>query len=183
MLNKLAKLSLVATSLAPILFTLWFVEINKEWDSKKAFCTNIINHWSDGIIYFVIAGILTLICWKLITLSKKNLEVMPVKIITVKTVDKEIIGFILVYLLPLINQTTTTVNGSVLIFVGILFFMIVSTSHSYHFNPLLGFLGYHFYEVNIEGGIFYVLISKQNITHSKSIEKVVQLTEYMILES
>jgi hypothetical protein len=72
---------------------------------------------------------------------------------------------------------------SVLIFVAALFFLIVATSHSYHFNPLLGFLGYHFYEVNIEGGITYVLITKQNIADCKSITQVVQLTEYMILET
>jgi len=183
MLNTLAKLSLVATSIAPILLTLWFSEISQKWNAKKNFATNISNHWDNGISYLVIAGILTIICWRLIELSKKNLEKVPVKITTVKTVDREIIGFIIVYLLPLINESTAAVNPAKLIFVGVFFFIIVATSHSYHFNPLLGIIGYHFYEVETEGGITYVLISKQNIADCKSIVQVVQLTEYMILES
>jgi hypothetical protein len=31
-LNKVAKLALVSTSLAPICLTLWFVEFSKSWD-------------------------------------------------------------------------------------------------------------------------------------------------------
>ena len=183
MLNKVAKLSLVATSLAPICLTLWFIEISKIWDKKAGFFSNISNHWQAGFNYFLIAFVLTFVCWGLIALSKRHLEKIPVQINAVKTVDKEIVGFILVYLLPLINQTTATISQPVLIFVAVMFFLTVYTSHSYHFNPLLGFLGYHFYEVTIEGGITYVLITKQNITDCKSITQVVQLTEYMILET
>jgi hypothetical protein len=107
---------------------------------------------------------------------------MPVKIKAVKTVDKEIVGFLLVYLLPLMNQSNNTISLSVLTFIAVIFFFIVQNSHAYHFNPLLGFFGYHFYEVTIEGDITYVLISRQNIADCKSISHVVQLTEYMILE-
>jgi hypothetical protein len=71
----------------------------------------------------------------------------------------------------------------VLIFIAVIFFFIVLNSHAYHFNPLLGIFGYHFYEVTIEGNITYVLITRQNIADCKSISHVVQLTEYMILET
>ena len=170
MLNKAAKLALVGTSLAPICLTLWFVEFSKAWD------------WQAGWVYLLVAVLLTLLCGGLVWLSGKKLERLPVKIKAVKTVDKEIVGFLLVYLLPLINQTSNTISLPVLIFIAVIFFFIVQNSHAYHFNPLLGFFGYHFYEATLEGDITYVLITKQNIADCKSINQVVQLTEYMILE-
>ena len=105
------------------------------------------------------------------------------KIKSVKTVDNEIVGFLLVYLLPLINQSQTTIKLPVLLFVAVIFFLIVYNSHAYHFNPLLVFFGYHFFEVTIEGDITYVLITRKKITDCKNVSQVVQLTEYMILEA
>lgn len=185
MLNKMAKLSLVATSLAPICLTLWFVELSNAWDGNETFKLNITNHWTVGLAYLLTAFFLGCLCWGVITLSKSKhgLEKLPVIITAVKTVDKEIVGFLLVYLLPLINQSNNSVSLPVLIFIAVIFFFIVLNSHAYHFNPLLGIFGYHFYEVTIEGNITYVLITRQNIADCKSISHVVQLTEYMILET
>ena len=70
-----------------------------------------------------------------------------------------------------------------LVFVAVIFFFIVYNSHAYHFNPLLGCFGYHFFEVTIEGDITYVLITRQNITDCKNVSQVVQLPEYMILDA
>ncbi len=185
MLNKAAKLALVATSLAPIFLTLWFVELSSVWETALPWSHNVANHWQAGSGYLLAALILSGLCFGLIRLaaSRYGLERLPVKIKAVKTVDKEIVGFLLVYLLPLINQSHNTISVPVLIFVAVIFFFIVYNSHAYHFNPLLGLFGYHFYEVTIEGNITYVLITRQNITDCKNITQVVQLTEYMILDT
>lgn len=180
MLNKAAKLSLVSTSLAPICLTLWFVEISKVWNTAQPFKNNLLNNWQVGIDYLIAALAMSLLCFVLVWLSGRELEPLPVKIKSVKTVDGEIVGFLLVYLLPLINQGENQVSLIVLVFIAIIFFIIVYNSHAYHFNPMLGLFGYHFYEVCIEGDITYVLITRQNITDCKSITNVVQLTEYMI---
>ena len=68
MLNKAAKLALVATSLAPICLTLWFVEYSKAWD------------WQAGWTYLLVAVLLTLLCGGLVWLSGKKLQKLPVKI-------------------------------------------------------------------------------------------------------
>lgn len=182
MLNKAAKLTLVATSLAPICLTLWFIEFSQAWEAKLSFWQNVTTHWQAGWFYLFATAVMSLLCFLLVWLSSQKLEKLPVKIKAVNTVDQEIVGFLLVYLLPLINQTTHTISLSVLIFIAVIFFFIVQNSHAYHFNPLLGVFGYHFYEVTIEGDITYVLITRQNIADCKSISHVVQLTEYMILE-
>jgi len=183
MLNKAAKLTLVATSLAPICLTLWFVEFSQAWNTKLSVIENLAANWQVGIWYLITTLLMSLLCYLLIWLSGRKLERLPVKIKAAKTVDKEIVGFLLVYLLPLMNQTQSTISLSVLIFIAVIFFFIVQNSHAYHFNPLIGFFGYHFYEVTIEGDITYVLITRQNIADCKSITHVAQLTEYMIVES
>ena len=185
MLNKLAKLALVSTALAPICLTLWFVEISNAWQSSLPWSDNLAAHWQAGSGYLLAALILSGLCLGLVRLSasRHGLERLPVKIKAVKTVDKEIVGFLLVYLLPLINQSQNTISLSVLVFVAVIFFLIVYNSHAYHFNPLLGLFGYHFFEVTIEGDITYVLITRQNITDCKAVSQVVQLTEYMLLDA
>lgn len=171
MLNKITKLFLVTTSIAPIFLTLWFIEFSKNWK------------WNEGLYYLFITLGLTILCYCLIKLSEQRLEKIPVKITSMKTADKEVVGFILVYLLPLINPSALNVNSLVLFFVAILVFAIVFTTNSYHFNPLIGFIGYHFYEVTIEGEITFVLITKKNITNCKNVKTVVQVSEYMMLEA
>lgn len=185
MLNKLAKLALVSTALAPICLTLWFVEISRVWQKDVPWSENLADHWLVGSAYLLAALVLSGLCFGLVWLSasRHGLERLPVKIKSVKTVDKEIVGFLLVYLLPLINQGQSTISLPVLVFVAVLFFFIVYNSHAYHFNPLLGFFGYHFFEVTIEGDVTYVLITRQNITDCKAVSQVVQLTEYMILDA
>ncbi len=185
MLNKLSKLALVSTALAPICLTLWFVEISSAWQISLSWSDNLAAHWHAGSGYLVSALVLSGLCIGLVWLSasRQGLERLPVKIKSVKTVDKEIVGFLLVYLLPLINQGQSTISLPVLVFVAVIFFFIVYNSHAYHFNPLLGFFGYHFFEVTIEGDITYVLITRQNITDCKAVSQVVQLTEYMILDA
>lgn len=185
MLNRLAKLALVSTALAPICLTLWFVEISNAWQNNMSWAENLVVHWLVGGGYLLAALVLSGLCFVLVRLSasRHGLESLPVKIKSVKTVDKEIVGFLLVYMLPLINQSQSSISVPVLVFVAVIFFFIVYNSHAYHFNPLLGFFGYHFFEVTIEGDITYVLITRQNITNCKAVSKVVQLTEYMILDA
>lgn len=169
-INTFAKLSLVATSIAPVLLTLWFVDFSRGWD------------WKDGWGYLALALVLTFICWGLLQLVRTRLEILKLEIVSVKTADNEMIGFVLAYLLPLVNRSSTNVDPWVLIFVLGLLFVVVLTSNSYHFNPLIGFLGYHFYDVTLSGGVSYVLISRRNIRDCKSISSVGHFSEYMIME-
>ncbi len=171
MLSKFSKIALVSTSLAPIFLTIWFIKLSEDW--------RVIDGWE----YIAITVFLVIVCVVLLNLSKSKLEKIPLKIISVKTVDIEVVGFILVYLFPLICQKSENINATLLIFIIALYLMIVFTTNSYHFNPLLGFFGYHFYEVTIEGNVTFVLITKRNIYNCKNITSAVQISEYMLLET
>jgi hypothetical protein len=183
MLSRFAKISLVGTSLAPIFLTLWFQEFQGFFKQPSNSLDVFWGFFIAGKGFIITTVLLLVLCWLLIYFSRTQLEKLPIKISTVKTADSEIVGFVLVYLLPLMNESQNPVSKPMLLFIGALFFFIVYSSNSYHFNPLLGFLGFHFYEVEIEGGITFILISKRNINNCKSIHTVVQISEYMVLET
>ena len=64
----------------------------------------------------------------------------------------------------------------------IVFVLVVSTGYGYHFNPLLGLLGWHFYKVGTEEGVTYVLITKKELRSAKQCLTVGQLTEYIVID-
>jgi hypothetical protein len=63
-----------------------------------------------------------------------------------------------------------------------IFFLVVLTSNTYHMNPLVGALGYHFYEV-ATAGVTYVLISKRTLHHVRGRHRAVMVADYMLLDS
>lgn len=135
MLRFLPKLLLVATAFAPVMVTfaivLWF-------DSQRSLALGLIG----GAVLAVIA------CVTVIKLAARQLSKNDVVIKSIKPADKEIVGFVLAYLLPLARGTQF--DGVPMFVVLGVFFLVVMTSNAYHTNPLLGLIGYHFYEVTIE---------------------------------
>lgn len=170
MFSKVAKLSLVATSFAPVLLTIGWVRLV---DGEI---------WPDAISYFVAAVITVVLCLILIGAARTQLEVIPFHPTSISTADAEIVGFVLAYLLPFVDAAGISVKPSVFWFVMALLGLVVWSTNSYHVNPVLGLLGFHFYEVTTEGDITFVLITRRNLRESGKITSVVQLTEYMVME-
>lgn len=166
MLRFLPKLLLVATAFAPVMLT--FAAVS--WFAGE-------RNPAYGLLGGVVVAVL--MCVALINQSAKRLSANPVSIKSIKPADKEIVGFVLAYLLPLARGSQFTEVG---MFVALaVFFLVVMTSNAYHTNPLLGLIGYHFYEVTIED-VGYTLISRRNLHNTKSIKSVVSLTDYMLLD-
>jgi len=166
MLRILQKLLLVLTAFAPVMLTFaavyWF-------DNEQKLALGLVG----GTVLLVLA------CVTVINLSSSQLAKNPVTIKTIKPADKEIVGFVLAYLLPLARGSQF---DGVPMFIALgVFLLIVMTSNAYHTNPLLGLIGYHFYEVTIEE-VGYTLLSKRNLHNTKAIKTVVSLTDYMLLD-
>ena len=60
--------------------------------------------------------------------------------------------------------------------------MITATGYNYHFNPLLGLLKWHFYKVQSNEGVTYVLITKKQLRTAANAVTVGQLTEYILID-
>jgi hypothetical protein len=147
--------------------------------------TFAVVYWFDNqhdLAYKLLAGalILVIVCVAVIRLAAQQLAKNPVTIKTIKPADKEIVGFVLAYLLPLARGSQF--DGVPMFVVLGVFFLVIMTSNAYHTNPLLGLIGYHFYEVTIED-VGYTLLSRRNLHNTKAIKAVVSLTDYMLLDA
>jgi len=182
MLRFLPKFLLVATAFAPVMLTSAFVSWWKEREKivNGGWWAAFPNAWPS--MQWPIFGSLGLVifCVVIMHLASKGLARHPVTIKSIKPADKELIGFVLAYLLPLARGTPF--EAYPLFVVLAVFFLVVMTSNAYHTNPLLGILGWHFYEVVIEE-VSYILVSRRNIHNVLAIKNVVHLTDYMILDA
>ena len=108
-MTKFAKLLLVLTSTAPILLTLAFVE----FITKK--------NWGIIIPLITVVILFTFFCFYVLNQAPKKLEVFQVDSISVKPADNEIVGFVLAYLVPIINTSYNEVNFTLMSFIYLLF--------------------------------------------------------------
>lgn len=169
-MNKFAKFLLVSTSFAPILFTYAFVML--------------INNCSFiSIVPFLVIGVsLVIICFLLLHYAGNNFERESFEITSISTADGEVLGFMIAYLLPLLSLMNPSIDWKVITFIGVLFFVVIWTTNSYHINPLINFGGYHFYEVTEANNVTYLLLTKKELRKTSNVNTVVHLTEYMIMD-
>jgi len=126
------------------------------------------------------------ISWFIIKFSERKLEVLPINIKSIAPASREVAAFLVAYILPLLN--IVDLNEWAIIFIVILLYVAMLTTSNYHFNPVLSlFFGYHYYEVKIKDendgeSTTYILMTKRTIRSCKNIRKVVQVSDYMLME-
>ena len=169
MLSKLAVFLLTATAFAPALLVYAWL-----WAAQ-------CYYWEA--IYSVIACfVLVVLCLGLMAYAKKNLATIPYVTKSIETVDSETMNFLLIYLMPLITRDLATYNWKAWIVIAIIFCVVVATSYSYHFNPLLVIFRYHFYKVSDKEGMSYVLITRRRLFKANEDLRVGRLSEYILIE-
>jgi hypothetical protein len=169
MLSRVAKLMLTSTAIAPVLLTYAWVAFQS----------------GDSCVAIILAAAcvaLVFICWLLLRYAKNNLERMSFKPVSIEAADRENMGFLLLYLLPLFTAQFDALNWNVWIPAILIFAAVVATGYSYHFNPLLGLMGWHFYKVGTAEGVTYVLITKKQLRNATDTVEIGQLTEYIVLD-
>ena len=169
MLNWLARLLLTSTAIAPVLVTYAWMAY------REGECV-------QAIVLLVICATLALICLGMLAYSKKHLERTDFKANSVEAADRENSAFLLLYLLPLFTAEFTTLNWQLWAPAILTFGIVVATGYSYHFNPLLGLMGWHFYKVGTDEGVTYILITKRHLRKATETIKIGQLTEYIVLD-
>lgn len=169
MLSTIAKILLTSTAIAPVGFTYAWVA----WfDDDKLFSALAVS----GSLFLV------LVCIWMLRYAKNKLEKFNFTVATVEAADRENMGFLLLYLLPLFTSSFSALNWVVWVPTLVIFAIITSTGYSYHFNPLLGVMKWHFYKVGTPEGVTYVLITKKELRHASQPLTVAQLTEYIVID-
>lgn len=168
-MGKLAKLFLAFTAFAPALLTYAAV--------------SIINcDYRYAAIFLVACAALVLVCVGLLRFARSRLQPRTYRPATIETADNEVFGLLLVYLLPLIIRDLATYNWIAWVLVTFVFCLVVAAGYGYHFNPLLVFLGHHFYKVAERDGMPHVLVTKRRIYKLGETLDVARLAEYVLIE-
>jgi len=171
MLNRFAKFLLVATSLSPVLGA---VGVNQFSLGKPC---------SSWLPWLVVAALLVLICWGVLQYSAKNSQKQNFLIKEFENNDKEVLAYLLTYLLPFISSKNMAFDGQWVtsIYVFTIIIMVIMHAGAYHFNPVMGLLGYHFYSVKNNEEVSVLLISKIELSRPDKDVKTVKLAHNIYL--
>lgn len=170
-LGKIVRVLLALTSVAPLTISLSYTYASKEHNYWLAFI---------AIMACVLLGALSL---QIIAMAQSRLEHLPVVIQKAKSADKEVLGFFVAYALPLIFRGPAAPDLQTWLMAGGMLLFVLFSTHAMQVNPVLGLFGFHFYEVETKDGITYLLITRRKISNVKSLNRIVQLSEYGILEA
>jgi len=169
MLSSIARMLLTSTAIAPVLLTY-------AWVAAQS------GHGRHAAILLGLCVLLTILCICMLRYAKRNLERSKFQSISIEAADRENMGFLLLYLLPLFTSQYDSLNWGIWLPTLVVFALFTATGYSYHFNPLLGMLGWHFYKVGTPEGVTYVLITKKQLRNAASTITVGQLTEYIVID-
>jgi hypothetical protein len=141
----MAQVFLAATALAPVLLV-WAAA---SYDASRAYAAAAI----------VIALLQVVICVALLALAKRELQTDPLVIVKAVRMDQDAVGFLIAYALPLVVSDSATQLPALAVFVVIVGLLLVQLQ-ILHVNPLLGMLGFHFYEVELTNSDTALVISR-----------------------
>lgn len=169
MFGRLAKTLLVVSAIAPIGLVYAWVAFT---EAKYL--------WTTGLL--IACVVLVASCILLFRIARSVLERFPFKPATVEAADRENVAFMILYLSPLFTSQFGQLNMALLVPTILIFALLTATGYSYHFNPLLGLVGWHFYKVASPEGVTYVLITKKQLRNTNQIRQAGQLTEYILID-
>jgi hypothetical protein len=171
LLGKLLRILLALTAIAPMSVSLAYIfaahEHNLQLAVIAAFSCILLGAFSVWIV----------------DRARSHLEKLPIVIKKAKSADKEVIGFFVAYVLPLVFRGQSAPDLGAWLMASLMLLFVLWSTHALQVNPVLGMLGYHFYEVETADGITYLMITKRKISNVLSVGHVVQLSEYGILEA
>lgn len=173
MLNTFAKFLLVSTSLSPLLGA---VAVNQFSRGEPA---------SRYGMWLAIALLLIFLCWALLRYASKNVQTYAYRIKEFERDDKEVLAFLVAYLLPFLSTEKMGFAGDWLTgsYVLLIIFLVIAHAGAFHFNPVMGLLGYHFYTVKNTDGVSHLLISKAELRRSGQEVETVRLAHNIYLHT
>jgi MFS family permease len=165
MLNSFAKFLLVSTSLSPVLGA---VAVNQ-------FARH--EHWTRWAGWLGAALLLAFLCWAMLRYAAKNAQRHLFHIKEFERNDREVLAFV--------SKENMAFTGDWLTGAYILgiIFIVIAHAGVFHFNPVMGLLGYHFYAVKNGDGVSHLLISKDELRRADKDVQTVRLAHGIYLHT
>ena len=173
MLNTFAKFLLVSTSLSPLLGA---VAVNQFARGEPA---------TRYGAWLAAAVLLVALCWALLRHASKNIQTDSYWIKEFEREDKEMLAFLVTYLLPFLSTEKMGFAGDWLTgaYILLIIFLVISHAGAFHFNPVMGLLGYHFYSVKNKDGVSHLLISRPELRRPGQELQAVRLAHSIYLNT
>ena len=168
-LNFIFRTLFTATAFAPASFVYALV-----WFSQERYLGGCICIAAG--VFLVLGGL------GIASQAKKTLPSLPYTAKQVETADSEIIGFLLIYLLPLMTDDYSTTNWFLWILIAVVFCWLVAASYGYYFNPVLSMFGWHYFKTTDDQGRTSVLITKKRLYDPNTQLLVGKIAEYVLIE-
>ncbi len=167
MLNRFAHALLVATALAPVSLVHGLSYLPKE-------------RWLAARWIGIAAGLVAA-CVAVLRAAATQGELERVQVARSRNVDKEVLAFLVSYALPLVSPKHPGSSAVALWAFVIIVAVVLYQAELVHVNPLLGILGYRFYEVTREDGDAALLVTRSRIGAGAA-KSVVRLSDRLWLE-
>lgn len=173
MINTFAKFLLVSTSLSPLLGA---VAVNQFARGEPA------AHYGA---WLAAALLLVLLCWLVLRYASKNAQQEAYLVKEFERNDKEVLAFLVAYLLPFLSTDKMGFAADWLTgaYVLLIIFLVIAHAGAFHFNPVMGLLGYHFYAVKNEDGVSHLLISRAELRRPGQEVQTVRLAHNIYLHT
>lgn len=168
MLTRLAHLLLVATSLAPIALVYGV--------------TLLPGSRLEASLAIVCAILLTAVCFLLLQYLKRHGERQTLAVKRAKNVSRDILAFLIAYLLPLITRTDSRPNVLAAALVIFLLAVVIYRMDMLYVNPLLGILGFRFLEVIAESENTYLLLTRSDFVRGDREVRAIRIAMTIWLE-
>lgn len=114
--------------------------------------------------------------------GKRNLSPISVNIINIKPNDHWVFGYVITYLFPLASTVLTDFDYRISIIIVAILIVVIPLVNSISPNPLLFIVGYHFYLIETENGVTYLLMSKRKLCNKNQVKLVNRLFDYLLID-
>jgi hypothetical protein len=173
MLNTFAKFLLVSTSLSPLIGA---IAVNQLSRGEPASCYGA---------WLAAAVLLVFLCWALLQYASRHAQKHIYRIKEFERNDKEVLAFLVTYLLPFLSSEKMGFAGDWLTgaYVLLVIFLVITYAGAFHFNPVMSLLGYHFYTVKSEDGVSHLLISRAELYHCGQEVQTVRIAHNIYLHT
>lgn len=153
------------------------------WIIKKSTWNKPIQiSWKVPIWLIVISIMLIILFFVFFNKAKKNLSILDIKGTDFHLADERIVAYVITYLLPMASFPFSDFIVSVLIIVLFILIIVFTFTDYVAPHPLLFCLGYHFYELSVEGAASgFIVVSKKRIRNINDFQKVSRVFEFLLI--
>ncbi len=136
-------------------------------------------------IICILTGTLLIVCLGLsFSYGKKNVASIDIRVAGISPNDGWLVAYIISYMFPFASMAIENFHIVICVAVSGLLIIILPWINSAIPNPLLFFLKYHFYQVEMKTGMSgYVLISKRKLRKAKDIKTVKRMFEFLLIDA